>query len=338
MVNSELEIEKSSQKRERTERKNLVINQWEKLAALSNRRLSVKTFYTLVKFGWSIDRITIVGNLKKFTWVRDDLTPIELDFEQIWMIFEDTGVAKSVGQGWVLLDKYGENIAYAEKVKFDKTKGRIDFNPSKIRPFLHGELKRFIHNLFDNPHFSRADVACDIINAPDDFVRQYRIVDPVSFKPFYGANGELETAYWGSRSSERQVRLYNKRLEQTKKREVVPSWIETWWRFEAQLRRSKAEDWVGVISESLSSFSSPNYFPKDMKATDKVMLTGLFANHDLWSEITRPTKYKYRNMLKEIAHNDELTQHLKASFSESIGVLKQELDTWLVGLDVTEED
>ena len=68
MINSELEVEKSSQKRERTEEKNLVINQWEKLAALSNRRLSVKTFYTLAKFGWSIDRITIVGNLKKFTW------------------------------------------------------------------------------------------------------------------------------------------------------------------------------------------------------------------------------------------------------------------------------
>ncbi|HGI3148017.1 TPA: hypothetical protein ACJSA8_002149 [Streptococcus agalactiae] len=51
MINSELEIEKSSQKRERIEGKNLVINQWEKLAALSNRRLSVKTFYTLAKFG-----------------------------------------------------------------------------------------------------------------------------------------------------------------------------------------------------------------------------------------------------------------------------------------------
>ena len=49
MINSELEVEKSSQKRERTEEKNLVINQWEKLAALSNRRLSVKTFYTLIE-------------------------------------------------------------------------------------------------------------------------------------------------------------------------------------------------------------------------------------------------------------------------------------------------
>ena len=43
-------------------------------------------------------------------------------------------------------------------------------------------------------------------------------------------------------------------------------------------------------------------------------------------------------MLKEISKNDELTQHLKASFSESVEDLKKELDSWLLGLDVTEED
>lgn len=312
-----------------------IINYWNDWLSTSKK---VIINSSEVSLKWSIDRITLVGELKEFIWVRDDLEPIRLDFDKIWMIFEDRGVAKPAGQGWVLLDKYGENIAYAERVKFNKTKGRIDFNPNKIRPFLHGELKRFIHNLFDVPHFSRADVACDIINAPDEFIRQYRIVDPVSFKPIYGANGLLETAYWGSRSSERQVRLYNKRLEQLKKGEVVPDWIEAWWRFEAQLRRAKAEDWASVIAESLESFSSPHYFPSNMKVTDKMMLEALIVNQNYWGEIARHTKYKYRNMLKEIAHNDELTQHLKASFSESINDLKRELDTWLVGLDVTEED
>lgn len=331
-------LDLNGQKRGKNQGKNLLINQWEKLAALSNRRLSVKTFYTPFKLGWSIDRITIVGKTKKFIWVRDNLEPIELDFDQIWMIFSEQGVAEQVGQGWVLKDKYGENIAYAERVKFDKTKGRIDFNPNKIRPFLHGELKRFIHNLFDEPHFSRADVACDILDLPDDFVNQYRVVDPVSFKPIYGANGELETAYWGSRASERQVRMYNKLLEQMKKKQIVPKEIKTWWRLEVQLRRDKASNWHNIINESLDSFSSPNYFPVDMKVTDEVMLTGLFANHHLWSKLTRPTKYKYRNMLKEIAQNDELTQHLKASFSESAQQLKDELDSWLIGLDVTEEE
>lgn len=328
----------NSQKREKYDKKGLVVNQWETLANLFDRDMVIDNVLRQVKLGWSIDRITLVGGLKDFIWVRDNLEPITLDFDKIWMIFEDRGIAKSAGQGWVLLDKYGENIAYAEKVKFDKTKGRIDFNPSKIRPFLHGELKRFIHNLFDNPHFSRADVACDIINVPDEFIRQYRIVDPVSFKPIYGANGLLETAYWGSRSSERQVRMYNKKLEQTKKKEVVPEWIDTWWRLEAQLRRAKADDWASVIAESLESFSSPHYFPNNISAIEKAVVIGLINNQDLWGEFSRNTKYKYRNLLKEVTQNDELTQHLKASFSESIDNLKRELDTWLVGLDVTKND
>lgn len=314
-----------------------LINEWENLTALSNRRLSTHTLCRPFGLAWSIDRITIVGKVKKFTWIRENLDPIELDFDQVFMIFTEEGIAESVGQGWVLKDKYGENIAYAERVKFDKTKGRIDFNPNKIRPFLHGELKRFIHDLFDEPHFSRADVACDILDLPDDFIRQYRIVDPVSFKPIYGANGELETAYWGSRSSERQVRLYNKLLEQTKKKKIVPKEIDTWWRLEVQLRRDKASNWHNIMNESLDSFSSPNFMPEDMKVTDKMMITALIVEHGYWSQLHRNTKYKYRKMMKEIAQNDELTQHLKSSFSESAQQLKDELDSWLLGLDVTDD-
>lgn len=325
-------------KRHKSDEKKILINEWENLGALSNRRLSVKTFYTSFRLSWSIDRITVVGKLKKYYWIRDDFQVIELDFEQVWQIFESQGFAEQRGQGWVLLDKYGENIAYAEKVKYDKEKGRIDFNPTKIGQFLSEDLKHFIHRIFDNPHFSRADVACDILDLPDDFVRQYRIVDPVSFKPIYGASGELETAYWGSRASERQVRMYNKKLEQTKKRKIVPKEIETWWRLEVQLRRDKASNWYQIMNESLSSFVSLNFISTDMKPTDEIMLTGLFANHHLWSKLTRPTKYKYRNLLKELADDDELTQHLKSSFSESAKDLKDELDSWLHGLDVTEDE
>ncbi|VTS30317.1 replication initiation factor family protein [Streptococcus pseudoporcinus] len=240
----------------RGKEKGKLINEWNSWFSSAKRYVINETE---VNLKCSIDRITIVGELRKFVWVRDNLEPITLDFEMVWMVFEDQGVARQVRNGWILLDKYGENIAYAERVKFDKNKGRVDFNPNKIRPFLHGELKRFIHKLFDNPHFSRADVACDIFNLSDDFIRQYRIVDPVSFKPIYGANGLLETAYWGSRSSERQVRMYNKRLEQTKKKEIVPEEIESWWRLEVQLRRAKAEEWNSVVFESLESFSSPHY-------------------------------------------------------------------------------
>ena len=83
---------------------------------------------------WSIDRITIVGFLKKFDF---DHTFISEDGEIIYTKGEDFTLAQAMpilareegaqkaGAGWVLLDKYGENIAYVEVLPFlDKATGR----------------------------------------------------------------------------------------------------------------------------------------------------------------------------------------------------------------------
>ncbi|EGO7930485.1 replication initiation factor domain-containing protein, partial [Enterococcus faecalis] len=195
-----------------------IVNEWEKLNRISNRRLNVHNMYTPLKMQWSIDRITIVGKLKENIYYHTQNDVLILDFEQLMRLNEGNGYLKAVGNnGWQLLDQYEENIAYIEILKFHEGKGRIDFNPSKINQFLAGSMKNFIHDLFLEPHFSRADIACDIIDVPDEFITQYRVVDPVSFKPIYGRSGKLETAYWGSRASERQIRMYNKKLEQETK-------------------------------------------------------------------------------------------------------------------------
>ena len=330
-----------------------VLNLHEKLTALSNRRLSMQTLHFLnFNLSWSIDRITIVGFLKKFNF---DSTIFTEDGEVIYTAGEDFTMAQALpllareegaqkaGAGWVLLDKYGENIAYVEVLPFlDKAtgreKGRIDFNPNKIGQFLKIDLKDFIRMMFEDPHFSRADVACDIVNVPDDYVNQYRISDAISFRPYFGQSGDLETAYWGARSSERQVRLYNKRLEQTKKKEVLPENLDYWWRLELQLRRSKADEWVSIVHSTLDSFYSPKYIPLDMKATDKVMLMGLHADPQLMSQLAVRTRQKYRKLAKEVAKEDELTQHLKASFSESVEQLDKELNNWLFGMTVNRDE
>lgn len=338
-----------TRKREFGERKK-VINSLDFLAALSNRRLTDQSL-TLFSLDWSIDRITIVGFLKKFNF---DSTIFTEDGEVIYTAGEDftlsqampilarEEVAKKVGTGWVLVDRYGENIAYVEVLPFlDKAtgeeKGRIDFNPNKIQHFLKVDLKDFIKMMFDKPHFSRADVACDIINLEDDYVNQYRLVDAVSFRPYYGQTGQLETAYWGARSSERQVRLYNKRVEQQKKKEVIPEDISSWWRLELQLRRSRADEWVGVVYNTLDSFYSPRFIPEHFKATDQIMLDGLHSNHNNWNKLSLNSRKKYRKLAKEVAKNDDLTQHLKASFSESIEQLDKELNSWLIGMNVVFE-
>nr|WLE91864.1 Replication initiation protein [Enterococcus faecium] len=247
------------------------MNEWENLTALSNRRLNVQNMYTPLKMQWSIDRITIVGKLKENIYYHTQNDVLILDFEQLMRVNEGNGYLKAVGNnGWQLLDQYEENIAYIEILKWQDGKGRIDFNPNKIGHFLASSMKNFIHDLFLEPHFSRADIACDIIDVPDEFITQYRVVDPVSFKPIYGRSGKLETAYWGSRASERQIRLYNKKLEQETKRKIVPPEIETWWRLELQLRRGKATDWHAMVHESLNSFASPHFLPLDVKTNGSV--------------------------------------------------------------------
>ncbi|WP_267648993.1 replication initiation factor domain-containing protein [Enterococcus faecium] len=316
----------------------IIVNEWENLTALSNRRLNVQNLYTPLKLQWSIDRITIVGKLKENIYYHTQNDVLILDFEQLMRVNEGNGYLKAVGNnGWQLLDQYEENIAYIEILKWQDGKGRIDFNPNKIGHFLASSMKNFIHDLFLEPHFSRADIACDIIDVPDEFITQYRVVDPVSFKPIYGRSGKLETAYWGSRASERQIRLYNKKLEQETKRKVVPKEVETWWRLEMQLRRGKATDWHNMVQESLNSFASLHFLPIDTTPTDRIMLAGLMSDQNFWSLLSRNSKYKYRELLKEESQNDELTNHLRETFAESADNLKQELDTWLLGLDVTEK-
>ncbi|HAZ9270956.1 replication protein [Enterococcus faecium] len=316
----------------------MIVNEWENLTALSNRRLNVQNLNTPLKLQWSIDRITIVGKLKENIYYHTQNDVLILDFEQLMRVNEGNGYLKAVGNnGWQLLDQYEENIAYIEILKWQDGKGRIDFNPNKIGHFLASSMKNFIHDLFLEPHFSRADIACDIIDVPDEFITQYRVVDPVSFKPIYGRSGKLETAYWGSRASERQIRLYNKKLEQETKRKVVPKEVETWWRLEMQLRRGKATDWHNMVQESLNSFASLHFLPIDTTPTDRIMLAGLMSDQNFWSLLSRNSKYKYRELLKEESQNDELTNHLRETFAESADNLKQELDTWLLGLDVTEK-
>ncbi|HBL6676118.1 TPA: replication initiation factor domain-containing protein, partial [Enterococcus faecium] len=301
----------------------IIVNEWENLTALSNRRLNVQNLNTPLKLQWSIDRITIVGKLKENIYYHTQNDVLILDFEQLMRVNEGNGYLKAVGNnGWQLLDQYEENIAYIEILKWQDGKGRIDFNPNKINQFLSGSMKNFIHDLFLEPHFSRADIACDIIDVPDEFITQYRVVDPVSFKPIYGRSGKLETAYWGSRASERQIRLYNKKLEQETKRKVVPKEVETWWRLEMQLRRGKATDWHNMVQESLNSFASLHFLPIDTTPTDRIMLAGLMSDQNFWSLLSRNSKYKYRELLKEESQNDELTNHLRETFAESADNLK----------------
>ncbi|MGQ7374628.1 replication initiation factor domain-containing protein, partial [Streptococcus suis] len=144
------------------------------------------------------------------------------------------------------------------------SRGRIEFNPNKLGDFIQTTLKDFINLILDAVKFSRVDVACDIINIPNEFIEQYQIIKDVKSITYRSRGGNPETMYWGSSSSEKQGRRYNKKLERKKKGVIVADGIDTWWRFEAQLIGQTTQDWISSVDELLSYFTSPHFIPLDI--------------------------------------------------------------------------
>lgn len=314
-----------------------------KYLTLSNRQLSMHLLHIDNKInnnieyrlGWSIDRITLVGTItqtKNIDGTIRDLSSIMQDALDSGM----NGVEK-LPKGWLLRDRYNEQIAYIEYLNHDNTRGRIDFNPNKLSEHVQSTLKDFIALIFEDVKFSRIDVACDIFNIPEEVIEQYQLIKDVSTHTYRGRGGQLETIYWGSSSSERQVRLYNKLKERKKKRFGIVEGINTWWRFEAQLRGNTTKEWSESVNELLSYFTSPNFIPFDIVGMEKIALVALLEHPELIKEMgSAHTVAKYKKLIKRVVENDELTTAMVEQFEDDVNELKTNLDSWLGYIDVTD--
>lgn len=314
-----------------------------KYLTLSNRQLSMHLLNIDNKInsdieyrlGWSIDRITLVGTIKQ---TRNSNGTIR-DLSSIMQELLDSGMkgVEKLPKGWLLRDRQNEQIAYIEYLSTDNTRGRIDFNPNKLSEYLQLTLKGFIALIFEDVQFSRIDVACDIFNIPEEVIEQYTIIKDVSTHTYRGRGGQLETHYWGSSSSEKQVRLYNKLKERKKKKVGVVKGIETWWRFEAQLRGKTTKEWIKSASELLSYFTSPCFIPLDVEGKVKIMLVALLEHPELLKELgSGHTVAKYKKLIKRVVENDELTTAMIEQFKDDVMELQTELNSWLGYIDVTD--
>lgn len=315
----------------------------EKYLTLSNRQLSMHLLHIDNKInnnieyglGWSIDRITLVGTIKQTR--NSDGTIRDLGSMMQDALDSGFGGVEKLPKGWVLRDRYREQIAYVEYDDFDETRGRIDFNPNKLSEFIQSTLKQFIFIIFEDVKFSRIDATCDILNIPEEVIEQYTIVKDVTSRTYRGRGGQLETNYWGSPSSKKQVRLYNKLKERRKKKEFVDKEVESWWRFEAQLRGHSSEEWIESVSELLSCFTSPRFIPLDIVGREKITLVALLEHPELLKELgSGHTVAKYKKLIKRVVENDELNKAMFEQFKKDVTKLQTELNSWLGYIDVTE--
>ena len=274
-----------------------------------------------LRLRWSIDRLTVVGKLKKVPVFHEGYWK-EFEVDTVLELIAEQGYARRISSGgWVIeiVDgEYRENVGYFERVKHDDSKGRFDFNPNKLALLLDTPIKEFLASIFENAHYSRSDIACDIFDVPNEIVRQYDYVRAIT---------------------KRQVRLYDKVAEQLAKKEILPPDVKTWWRLEFQLRgKDRTTQFEEAVLNFFEDFVSPLYIPTNIKGMERLALDGLLANPENWNQLASKTsKAKYRKIIKSLGKSDALTQVLRETYFEQRDEIQRELDYWLNGLNIVED-
>lgn len=286
-----------------------------KKPAVSNSRLGS---HFLGKLEISIDRITVVGNLKKD---QSENLNRELKYNSYVQLYE-TGE-----------ERFKADIPNICHVEYDFLKGksldrknmRVEFNPNN----LNDEHKQMIYDLFISKmvsrSFSRLDVAFDTdIDLASFYAYMSGQHAQMKKTIFYGKDGSPETKYFGTRKSDRYIRIYNKKQELLDNKEIE---IESdhFWRIEVELKRSRTEEWNNCL-QSLN-FVQPDW--KSIKSnSERATVYMLIHEEDEWGNLSKNGKSKYRKILKEISPVN-LTDDLNHVLNQNYQRIQNELNYWL---------
>lgn len=277
----------------------------------------------------SIDRITVSGELKA-------------EYRELQRVMNALGSSWELSDGvFRLIREYPngdtENIAYYAENAFQAGSWRLDFNPNKLTDEEKLEMKRAIDLLAD-VHFTRLDLAFDVFN--NELGMKYRIYRPNVSQREYGVctaqwTKAVETIYYGSNSSEQQIRQYNKLVEQTKKNMPLPDGVEHWMRLELQLRGRKPTEWVERAKGMLDDFRLPNY-DRIKNKNDRMALFALEKGLLDWSDFSDKNKKARLRKLQKEQYDDTLARELFDLLIEHQERLHGELTSYLAEFDIQE--
>jgi len=277
----------------------------------------------------SIDRITVSGELKA-------------EYRELQRVMNALGSSWELSDGvFRLIREYPngdtENVAYYAENAFQAGSWRLDFNPNKLTDEEKLEIKRAI-DLLTDVHFTRLDLAFDVFN--NELGMKYRIYRPNVSQREYGVytaqwTKAVETIYYGSNSSEQQIRQYNKLVEQTKKNMPLPDGVEHWMRLELQLRGRKPTEWVERAKGMLDDFRLPNY-DRIKNKNDRMALFALEKGLLDWSDFSDKNKKARLRKLQKEQYDDTLARELFDLLIEHQERLHGELTSYLAEFDIQE--
>lgn len=210
------------------------------------------------------------------------------------------------------------NLFYVEITLKGDMFVRIDFNPNTLREYdamgLWRQIITYIRLEKLEVHLSRLDLAFDIRNMPS-IKNLKHVKGGVSENIVIDRSKELETIYFGKRSSNVQVRLYDKNKERLHRRKLTEQDLEQaphFWRFEMQLRtKAINKDTVSEVIHRLGKFSIYDYevLSSDPKFAyfylhDESLIPVMYP--DLSFNAIRQRKQRIRKRLEKIENDFSL--------------------------------
>ncbi len=201
-------------------------------------------------------------------------------------------------------------------LEYDKLKGqarnarpfRMEFNPNKLRT-VDTEILNTIIPYLEDISITRADLAFDFFNLDcSEFILEKK-GRPTATKEWRDKNGKLETKYLGASRSEKQIRLYDKKVEQltngSEDERQNAQQYEHWWRLEFQLRSRSVENIFEVIDTIIFK---PFYF-ESLGIETQLYLLALTRDKGIWNKVSKNTRSKYKKILE--THQTSDTDYLQ---------------------------
>lgn len=282
----------------------------------------------------SIDRITVVGEVTKDSIIEF------VSRSDSWVVTSDDSfnLIRELDNGFT------ENIAHLGKSKYQSSY-RLDTSVHfDLDGFYYEEIKGVL-DLFNNPRFSRLDIAFDIFNIeeldmPAMAHRLYKsnIGERTYMTEIKGKGKQIETIYYGSARSLEQVRYYNKLVEmKTKKREISNN-IKSWERLELQLRGFKTSEWFESANKLLTNFKLPELH-NVKNAQDRATLYALESGVIDYSELSSATAARYRKMQSlNIGYNTSLSNILANALLKDLKKIENDLYSFISNYNILLED
>lgn len=208
----------------------------------------------------------------------------------------------------------------------------VEFNPNKFPKDEIIYLQHYLFQFMNNVHITRLDLAFDLTVDLSD-THTFKHTRQKSTK-IYGLDNAIETIYFGSPTSSKQIRIYNKKrqLEQVERVEIDDNVL---WRVEIELAGKE----IYKILNALNGIEI--YIPKyEMleNVQETAMLHYLMSNENNWQKVNPKTRTKYRKLVKETQDfyiTDHLRFYLNTYYMNILDQANEYIDLFNTGKKIT---